>query len=217
MVEVLRTLAERIDPAHTAIIVVDMQNDFCAEGGYVHKTKGGDMSGNGALAKRIMSLVDAGRAVGIPVVWIQANYEPRYLSGQAILKREERQIGAVCCAGGTWGYDFFEVTPRDDEIRIEKHTFSGFFGTELDRLLRFRGIKTLVFTGVATNVCVESTLRDGHFLGYYVVLAEDCCDSSARKLHDATLENVRAHFGETPASSELMKIWRDAAPAQAAQ
>lgn len=217
MVEVLRTLAERIDPAHTAIVVVDMQNDFCAEGGYVHKTKGGDMSGNGPLAKRIMTLVDTGRAAGVPVVWIQANYEPRYLSAQAILKREERQIGAVCCAGGTWGYDFFEVTPRDDEIKIEKHTFSGFYGTELDRLLRFRGIKTLVFTGVATNVCVESTLRDGHFLGYYCVLVEDCCDSSARKLHDATLDNVRAHFGETPPSSELVKIWRAAAPAQAAQ
>ena len=217
MTEVLRTLAERIDPAHTAIVVVDMQNDFCAEGGYVHRTKGGDMSGNPALAKRIMSLVDAGRAAGTTIVWIQANYEPRYLSGQMLLKREERQINQVCCAGGSWGWEYFEVKPRDGEIEIEKHSFSGFFGTELDRLLRFRGIKTLVFTGVATNVCVESTLRDGYFLGYYVVLVEDCCDSSMRPLHDATLQNVRIHFGETPNASEVVKTWKNAVPAQAAQ
>jgi ureidoacrylate peracid hydrolase len=217
MVEVLHTLPERIDPAHTAIVVVDMQNDFCAEGGYVHKTKGGDMTGNGPLARRIMGLVDAGRAAGATVVWIQANYEPRYLSGQALLKKQERQIDSVCCAGGSWGWDFFEVKPKEGEIVIEKHSFSGFFGTELDRLLRFRGIRTLIFTGVATNVCVESTLRDGYFLGYYIVLVEDCCDSAAKTLHTATIENVRAHFGETPKASELVKIWQAAAPAQAAQ
>ena len=217
MTEVLRSLAERIDPAHTAIVVVDMQNDFCAEGGYVHRTKGGDMSGNGPLARRIMTLVEAGRATGATVVWIKANYEPRYLSGQALLKRAERQVTDVCCAGGSWGSDYFAVSPREGEIEIEKHSFSGFFGTELDRLLRFRGIKTLVFTGVATNVCVESTLRDGYFLGYYIVLAEDCCDSAARALHQATLENVRSHFGETPPSAQIMKIWKSAQPAQAAQ
>ena len=217
MVEILRTLEERIDPAHTAIVVVDMQNDFCAEGGYVHRTKGGDMSGNPALAKRIMALVESGRAAGATIVWIQANYEPRYLSGQMILKREQYQISEVCCAGGSWGWDYFDVKPKDGDIEIEKHSFSGFFGTELDRLLRFRGIKTLVFTGVATNVCVESTLRDGYFLGYYIALVEDCCSSAMRPLHDATVQNVRIHFGETPTSDELAKIWRAAAPAQAAQ
>jgi ureidoacrylate peracid hydrolase len=217
MVEVLKTLAERIDPAHTALIVVDMQNDFCADGGYVQMTKGGDMSGNGPLAKKIMGVVEQARASGTTVVWIQANYEPKYLSGQALLKRDERGINSVCCAGGSWGWDFFEVKPNDGEIVIEKHSFSGFFGTELDRLLRFRGIKTLVFTGVATNVCVESTLRDGYFLGYYIILAEDCCDSGARNLHDATVANVRAHFGDVRNAAEIMQVWKAALPAAAAQ
>jgi ureidoacrylate peracid hydrolase len=217
MVEVLKTLPERIDPAHTALIVVDMQNDFCAEGGYVQMTKGSDMSGSGPLAKKIMGVVEQARASGTTVVWVQANYEPRYLSGQALLKRNVKGINSVCCAGGSWGWDFFEVKPQDGEIIIEKHSFSGFFGTELDRLLRFRGIKTLVFTGVATNVCVESTLRDGFFLGYYIVLLEDCCDSSTRKLHDATIDNVRAHFGDVRNAAEVMNIWKAALPAAAAQ
>ncbi len=217
MTEVLANLSERIDPKHTAVVVVDMQNDFCAEDGYVHKTKGGDMSGNGPLARRIMGLVDEARAAGTTIVWIKANYEPQYLSGQARLKKAERQIGSVCCASGTWGWDYFEVTPKAGEIEIEKHSFSGFFGTELDRLLRFRDIKTLVFTGVATNVCVESTLRDGYFLGYYIVLVEDCCDSAARTLHGATIENVRAHFGEVAPASALKSIWKSSTPARAAE
>jgi ureidoacrylate peracid hydrolase len=207
VMEILRSLSERVDPAHTAILVVDMQNDFCAEGGYIHQTRKADMSEGSALAKRITSLVDRGRAGGSTIVWIQANYEPRFLSPQAIIKREERQPGLVCCAGESWGWEFFEVKPHADDMLIEKHSFSAFFGTELDRLLRFRGIKTLILTGVATNTCVESTLRDGFFLGYYIVLVEDCCNSAARHLHDGTLNNVRSSFGEVMASGELMNFW----------
>ncbi|MCD6076034.1 MAG: cysteine hydrolase [Rhodospirillales bacterium] len=205
--EILRALRERVAPAHTAILVVDMQNDFCAEGGYIHQTRNADMSESPALAERINSLVDSGRKSGATVVWIQANYEPRFLSAQAIIKREERQPGLVCCAGGSWGWQFFGVAPAPDDIVIEKHSFSAFFGTELDRLLRFRGIKTLIMTGVATNTCVESTLRDGFFLGYYIVLAEDCCNSAARHLHQGTLDNVRASFGDVVTSGEITRHW----------
>lgn len=207
-VEILRELPERVDPTHTAVLVVDMQNDFCAEGGYIHKTRNADMSENPALAERISALVESGRASGTSIVWIQANYEPRFLSPQAIIKREERQPGLVCCAGGSWGWEFFKVAPHPDDILIEKHSFSAFFGTELDRLLRFRGIKTLIMTGVATNTCVESTLRDGFFLGYYIVLVEDCCNSAAQHLHKSTLDNVRMNFGDVVQAAELKKLWR---------
>ena len=207
MMEILRELSARVDPGHTAILVVDMQNDFCAEAGYIHKTRKADMSESPVIARRITSLVDAGRARGASVVWIRANYEPRFLSAQAILKRE-RYPGEICCAGGTWGWEFFAVSPRPDDIVIEKHSFSAFFGTELDRLLRFRGIKTLIMAGVATNTCVESTLRDGFFLGYYIVLVEDCCNSAARHLHQGTIENVRANFGDVVTAAALEKIWR---------
>jgi ureidoacrylate peracid hydrolase len=165
------------------------------------------MSGNLTVARQISSLVEAGRARGATIVWIQANYEPRFLSPQATLKRE-RYPGRVCCAGGSWGWEFFNVDPHPDDMVIEKHSFSAFFGTELDRLLRFRGIKTLVMTGVATNTCVESTLRDGFFLGYYIVLVEDGCTSAAKHLHQGTLENVRANFGDVVQGAELQAIWK---------
>lgn len=219
MTEILTTLPEKLDPAHTAIIVIDMQNDFCADGGYIHENLKVDMSGNGPLSGRIMELVAAARDTGAMVVWIKANYEPRYLSGQALAKLQEKGINSICCEGGTWGWDLYEVSANPDEWVIEKHTYSGFHGTELDRVLRFRGIRTLVMTGVATNVCVESTLRDGYFNGYYIVMPEDCVDSAARDLHDATIKNVRMHFGEVvDTGAEIAALWsgkRDAGLRQA--
>ncbi|HVV94975.1 MAG TPA: isochorismatase family cysteine hydrolase [Hyphomicrobiales bacterium] len=213
MIEVLRSFAERVDPAHTAILVVDMQNDFCAEGGYIHRTRKADMSAHPALAQRIGALVGSGRDAGTTIVWITANYEPRFLSGAMILKRDERD-GLVCCAGGSWGAALYEVEPQEGDLLVEKHTFSAFVGTPLDQMLRARGIKTLVMTGVATNTCVESTLRDGFFLGYYVVVAEDCCASSAKHLHDATLDNVRRSFGEVVDAAALGREWGLAAAAE---
>ncbi len=210
MSEPLIELADRIDPPHTAILVVDMQNDFCAEGGYIHKIRNADMSGNAALADRIMTLVETGRAAGTMVVWIKANYERKYLSGQALAKLEEMGVDRVCCEGGSWGWDFFRVEPRADELVVEKHTYSAFYGTELDGILRFSGMRTLVLTGVATNVCVESTLRDGYFNGYYTVMPEDCVGSYAPDLHEASLRNVKNLFGDVPVSQDVIDIWREA-------
>src|SRR5262249_28583947 len=144
MPEILKTIAERVRPDRAAILVVDMQNDFCAENGYIHKTRNADVSPNRPLAKRIQELVDHGRAAGTTIVWVKANYEPRYLSAPALLKREERGAGAVCCQGGSWGWEFFEVKPDNADLIVEKHTFSAFVGTDLDALLRARNIKTLV-------------------------------------------------------------------------
>ena len=90
---------------------------------------------------------------------------------------------------------------------VEKHTYSGFIGTNLDQILRGRGIKCLVMSGVGTNVCVESTLRDGYFNGYYIVVPEDCVGSSTAHLHQGTLENVQNYFGETVQAGELTELW----------
>ena len=210
MSQPLLNIADRVDPRHTAILVVDMQNDFCAEGGYIDKVRKSDMSGNAPLAERIMALVDAGRAAGTPVVWIKANYERRYLSGQALVKLDEMGVDLVCCEGGSWGWDFFGVAPLVGEVVVEKHSYSAFYGTELDGILRYNGIRTIVVTGVATNVCVESTLRDGYFNGYYTVMPEDCVGSYAPDLHEASLKNVRNLFGDVPISTQVIEIWNQA-------
>jgi ureidoacrylate peracid hydrolase len=208
MTEVLTSLPDVLKPAHSAVIVVDMQNDFCAEGGHLHNNRGVDMSANVPLAGRIMGLVRAARAAGALVIWIKANYERRYLSGQALAKLDERQIKSICCEGGSWGWEFFKVEPEEGEWVIEKHTHSGFHGTELDRVLRFRGVRSLVMTGVATNACVESTWRDGFFNGYYIVAPADCVASGTQALHEGSLENLRRFYGTVVATGEeIATLW----------
>jgi ureidoacrylate peracid hydrolase len=203
----LNGLGEILDPVHTAIIVVDMQNDFCAENGYIHTTLGADMSGNKPLAKRIGELVNAGRAAGCNIVWIKAIYDHELLPAPMLSKMLVKGKGAVCCESNSWGADFYEIGPQDGEQIVEKRCYSAFHNTQLDDILRRRGIKSLVMTGVATNVCVDSTLREAFFHGYYIVMPPDCVGSANLALHEATITSVDHIFGEVPEGATVMDIW----------
>lgn len=205
-----------VDPAHTAVLVVDMQNDFCAEGGYIHTVQGADMDPNRALAGRIDALLDSARRAGAMVVWVRAAYDHDRLPAPMLSKMLEKGRGAVCCASGSWGAEFYGIAPKDGEEVVEKHCYSAFHGTALHGLLQARGIRTLVMTGVATNVCVDSTLRAGFFHGYYIVMPPDCVGSANQALHEATVHGVEAIFGEVPDSSEVVALWERHRPAAAA-
>jgi ureidoacrylate peracid hydrolase len=205
--ELLNGLGEILDPAHTALVVIDMQNDFCAENGYIHTTQNVDMSGNKPLAARIGKLVEAARAAGAMVVWVKAIYDHDLLPAPMLSKMLDKGKGAVCCASDSWGADFYEIGPVDGEQVVEKRCYSAFHNTQMDDILRRRGIKSLVMTGVATNVCVESTLREAFFHGYYIVMPPDCVGSANVPLHKATIKSVEFIFGETPESDEVMGVW----------
>ena len=207
----LRTPAERLAPQHTALIVVDMQNDFCAERSYVEEVMGKDASACRAVAKPIMALVKDARAAGVPVFWIRANYDLDKLPAGMAVRFGARGDGRVCCGTGSWGIGYYGVEPAPGEAEIEKHCFSGFMGTDLDGRLRTLGIRSLVFAGVQTNVCVDATLRDALARGFYVSIAADCCASHTVELHDATIKNVRLAMGDVLNGSEVASFWKPAA------
>jgi len=201
-------LNEKLAPPHTALLIVDMQNDFCADGGYINRVKGKDVSANTELARRIDALTEAGRAAQVLIIWVRAIYDSHYLPAPMLAKQEEIGFGGEgLCLEGSWGADFFVVQPRTGEFVIDKHRYSAFSGTELDNVLRDHGIRTLVMTGVATNVCVESTWRDGFMNGYYIVVPADCVGSHNSALHEASLENVRQTFGTVTDSAEVKGLW----------
>ena len=211
-IEILTTLPERIDPAHTALLVIDVQNDFCAEGGYIHDAFGADMSGCVPVAENIDGLVDAARRAGVFVIWIRAIYDKEHLSAPVLAKQYENGVeNKVCCAEGSWGADWFMIRPGAGEPEITKHRYSAFVGTPLEAMLRKRGIKTLVLTGVATNICVDSTMRDGFLRDYYVAVPQDCVGSANAVLHEATLRNVAQLFGDLTTGEEVAALWDAAA------
>ncbi|WP_420145114.1 cysteine hydrolase family protein [Sphingobium sp.] len=188
------------DPARAALVVIDMQNDFCAPNGFLALRKGYDVAFADGVADRIEALLPHARAALGAVVWVRSHYDFRYLNSAEIAKRGEEG----CCMEGSAGADFYRLVPMPDEAVVTKHHFDGFHDTDLDAQLRGRGIDTLVLCGVATNVCVESTLRSGFFRGYHVLLLDDCTGSGNRAGHDGTIATVRTNFGTVLSSADMV-------------
>lgn len=196
-----------VAPAHTAVVVIDMQNDFCAPGGWTDRVVKRDISRFGAVAQTIGQLLDAARTASVPVVWVRADYSAHAVVEPMRARSQRLGITEDCCVPGTWGADWFGVAPQPDEPVVTKHCYSGFRDPALHEALQARGVRTIVFAGVQTHVCVESTLRDGHSHGYYCVVPADCVASPSVAAHDVMLSTVGAIFGTVTTLAEMTAEW----------
>lgn len=218
----LTTLGDKVDPRHAALLLVDVQNDFCAEGGAMHR-EGRDLSLVQQMIPRLERLLEAARAAGVPRVWIRNVYTTapnHYLSETWLEQAKRRRKGAYItipvCEAGEWNGDFYQVKPAPDEVIVTKHRYGAFESSDLDLVLRSRGIRTVIMTGVATNVCVETTARQAFLRDYYVVFLSDCTATYSQAQHDATLFNIDQFFGEVAASDDVMACWPQPARLRAA-
>lgn len=207
----------RYDPSHTALIIIDVQNDFCSPAGSLAGL-GFDTSAAQEIIPRLRELVNVSRRVGLPVFFVrtlhdQSTDSPQWLGRVGDGPGTERT--GLTCRTGTWGSDFFEIQPGPGEQVVIKNRFSAFVGTNLDLLLRTRGIRSLLFTGVTTETCVESTLRDGLFREYYVSLIEDCAASYSQEAHAASANTVAKNFGTVVPSWQLLQFWQEEHPTAA--
>jgi nicotinamidase-related amidase len=205
--DLLLDLNQRVAPPHAAVLVVDMQNDFCAEGGYVERIVKKDATACRKVAGPINALVAAARGAKVPVIWLRADYDPKGLPASMQARAIEQRLADPCCIPGTWGYDWFQVQPKSDEPLVDKRCYDGFVGTTLEAELRRRGVRTIVFAGVQTNVCVEATLRHAHALGFYCVVPQDCVASHTQPAHEGTLNLVRFLLGDVTSGADLARIW----------
>lgn len=210
----LATLDDKVRPAHTALVIIDVQNDFCADDG-VMALEGADVAASQAMADRLPPLISAARAAGVLVVFVRNVYSTEhnyYLSDvwleQAARVRAGSYTKRPMCEPDSWGGDFYgDVRPEPGDPVVTKHRFNGFINTDLDTILRAHGVRTMVFTGVATNVCVESTARDGFMRDYYVVFTEDGTATYAEEDHRAALRNIDRFFGQVVPISDVLSIW----------
>ncbi|KSW29836.1 cysteine hydrolase family protein [Cellulomonas sp. B6] len=200
----------RFTPGTAAVVVVDVQNDFCDPAGACAQ-RGSDVAGAVAMVPRLERFLDAARAAGVLVVFIQTTHDATTNSPAWLARRGDPVPGAptpvATCATGTWGAEFYRVAPQPGEPVVVKHRYSAFAGTNLDVVLRSAGVDSLLLTGVSTNVCVESTLRDGLFAEYRVTLVEDCAASFEAEAHAATVANVEQYFGVVATSEEIGATW----------
>ena len=206
--DLLTELRSAVDPNHTAVLVIDVQNDFCAPGGHTEANLGNNVADCQAVVEPIVRLVAGARRAGVVIIWVKADYDRTYLSPPIHARQVARGIANAYCVAGTWGAEFYRVSPEDGDMVVEKHRHSAFIGTELEQMLRDRGIRTVVVAGVQTHVCIESSLRDASARGYYIVVPADCVGSFDRELHDKTLRCVEMHFGDVVGSNDLVELWR---------
>lgn len=201
-------LGERIAPAHTALLVIDLQNDFVAEGGYIEKVVGRSTAACRTILPAVAALIEAAREAKVPVIWVVADYSHDKIPVPAQARLARQGWTEVCCAPGSWGHDFAGPRPQAGETVITKHSFSSFHETALEAELRRRGIETLVIAGVQTNACVDYAIREGFVRGFYIAVPEDCVAAHMPDLHAATLNATRFLFGDVMPSSALIERWR---------
>lgn len=205
-------LDEKIDPAWTALVIVDVQNDFAHPSGACAKT-GDDVSQIPPVVERIARLLDKARQHRLLIIYLAMNNDMIYVDPSEAEVFARRGLGGGPCQSGSFGADFIDgvrPAPGPNEIVVTKHRASGIWGTPLDLLLKSNGIRTVVMAGIATEVCVESTARDLLFLDYRVVMAEDCMTGFSAERHQAALTLFKRSFGVVAPSSEIMAAWSTA-------
>lgn len=206
------TLEGKVAPAHTALLVIDMVNDFIDPKGKTATRANRPLDHARSVIPVQQELVAVARRVGVPVVFVQHTTLPDHHSDSGSwLDARSRATYSVedICLDGTWGQQIIdELDPLHDELVVKKFRYSGFAGTNLDLVLRSTGRETVVCCGVSTNVCVEATAREAFSLDYYVVLPEDACASWDRSLHEATLASAGHRYGTVCTTADLIDLWQ---------
>ena len=207
-----------LDSRSAAVVVVDMQNAFAVQKG-VFDLAGIDISPAAQIIRTIRNILEKSRDRGIKIVYLQMGYKedlsnsggpdsPNWHKELALLLMRNRpHLREKPLTEGTWNFAIVdELKPHSGDAVIVKSRYSGFTGTNLDSLLSDLRIRYLFFTGMATNVCVETTLRDAYCLDYWPILITDATmQAGPELLQQATIQNVEAYFGWTLTAREFLK------------
>jgi ureidoacrylate peracid hydrolase len=198
----------------TALIIVDMQNAYLSKGGYIDLV-GFDVAGAPPVIEESARIAAACRAAGIPVIYLQNGFSPDqreapegapvwHKSNALKFMRANEAYAGRLITHGTWDHEIVpELAPQPGDIVVPKARYSGFAGTALEQILAARRIRTLLVCGVATNVCVESTIRDAYHREFFPVMLADATMAAGPGAQAATEFNVETFFGWLSSGAEL--------------
>jgi len=201
-------LDEILERSHTALVVVDMQNDFCSVGGHFARHRR-DISGIGAIVPVIQDLVAAARSAGVLVVYTRQTTLPDSASDSPAWLYFKTRDGKSpdYTTRGTWGAEFIDaLAPGPDVPIVEKHRPSAFLHTDLELLLRSHGVETVVVAGCVTQGCVQATTTDASYHDFYAVVVGDAVASTDVVLHRNALAFLSSRY-DVVDTADIMAIW----------
>ena len=196
-------IEEYLKPEKSAILVIDIQNDFCHPQGHFGK-QNFDLSHILEIVPCLNWFVETARKQGVMIIHVRSFLDEEFLTPPIIARNKQLGRQKGICLKGSWGSEFYQIFSDKNDVVLTKHAYSAFIGTNLQDMLLEKGIQSLMVTGVLTNVCCESTLRHGFMLGFYTILVEDCCASINKASHLATVDNVQKYFGWVFKSHDLI-------------
>jgi ureidoacrylate peracid hydrolase len=199
----LKNHREKIDPASTALVIIDMQRDYCCEGGIFDKM-GFDIKAASLLAPRLSDFAGKVRPLLRHIIFVRMEHNPHMRS--PALEEQYGRTGVKVIREAAYS-ELYVVKPGQGDIVVPKYRYSAFVSTYFDQCLRSNGIRTLVLSGVATNVCIESTARDGFMKDYHIVVPEDMTEGTSAEAKKWSLFNIDTFFGEVVDSTDLLTCW----------
>lgn len=197
----------KLDPKKTALILIEYQNDFTSEGGALHSAVKGVMNST-SMISNTAALVEEARALGVTVMWAPISFAEGY---REIMSHPygvlSTVVGGNAFRAGTWGAEISQALPRaNHDIVIEgKRGLDTFASTNLDFILRSRGIETIIVSGFLTNCCVESTVRTGYEKGFRVVSVKDCTACTSEEEQRFAFEKNLPMFSHVMTSGEVLE------------
>lgn len=213
----LTTLDELVKPKYTALVVIDMQNDFCHREGFFgkkvseargEKQKQADLSLIEDMIPNLLNLIDTARSAGIKIYFVRSFHDDHYLPPMYRLRKIRIGRKGIICPEGEWGSEQMKgFEPKPEDTMITKYVHSSFIGTDFENILKEDGIKSLIITGVNTDICCESTVRDGSMLGFYIIMPRDCVASHTSEKHEGALVRMDWMWAMVTSSQDIIEKW----------
>lgn len=201
--------AERA-PNKTALIIIDVQNDFAHLQGKAAQW-GSDMAPAQAAVVQINRLIETARERDVSILYVRIEHSlhtdrPNYRARYAARGMETSDL---LCAAGSWGADFYGelLPPQPSDAVVTKYSYDAFQDTALDAILHSRGVEHVVVVGLVTNLCVQTTAEHGFGLGYFVTVVSDACAGDDLPAHEAALRNLSAYFGVVETTDDVIAHW----------
>jgi ureidoacrylate peracid hydrolase len=209
---------EKLDPRHCALLVVDVQNEFCDPAGFypsVPEFSATQLEPVRSMRGPLADLLAAARAAGCLRVFIRGIYDPKYVAPPFAEIMSARGAFGRACLEGTWGADYWEPfrpEPGPREVEVVKHRNSAFHGTNLSVLLRANAIRTVVVTGVATSGCVDSTARAAMFEDFFVIVPADATADYVEERKRVHLAKLASGFATVTGVTDVIRAWTPPPP-----